>query len=366
MDTIEKISKFEAIALFITLTTNEVIFNIPHTLIASVGSSSWINGIYIFILALFFTMIFLNLFKPFKGLDILDISDFLGGRTLKTIIGIIYIIFFITILAFSTRFFSSFLQTIYFEATPLAILLVFFLIAPLLCNLLGFKSISSINLIIMPIALITIIILFIFSINEFEPSRLFPILGNGFDAIFFRGTTNIFAFTCFSFLYFIQPCLKDDKNFKSITWAAVIISWFYLFLSVISLLLTFSFILVSDDMMSLYLLARMLEFGRFFQRVDAIFLFIWVSANLSFLSFTLYFISKIFKKITNIIYEKQIIFFTIPIIFAIALLINDISQIKFFSRVIYKYSTCIIVFIISPLILFLANLKHKRGVKKTK
>jgi len=364
MDTIQKISKFEAIALFITLTTNEVIFNIPHTIISSVGSSSWINGIYIFGLAILFTLLFLKFFEPFKGQDILDISHFLGGPVLRLIIGVIYIAFFITILSFSTRFFSSFLQTIYFKSTPLAILLVFFLVAPLLCNLLGLKSISSINLIIMPIALITMIALFVFSANKFEISRLFPILGNGFDATFFSGATNIFAFTCFSFLYFIRPNLKEDTNFKKITWVAVIISWIYLFLSVVSLLLTFSFILTSDDMMSLYLLTRLLEFGRFFQRVDAIFLFIWVTANLSFLSFTLYFVNQIFQKITGIKHQKQIIYFTIPIIFSIALFIDDISQIKYFSRYIYKYATCIIVFIISPLILFFASLKQKRIRKK--
>ena len=91
-------------------------------------------------------------------------------------------------------------------------------------------------------------------------------------------------FLVMSYLYFLIPILKNPEQFKKVAFISTIISAIYLFLSVICLLMMFSFISFSEELLSVYLLTRMIEFGRFFQRIDAIFILIWILAMISFLS----------------------------------------------------------------------------------
>ena len=103
MDLIQKIGKLEAISIVVMITINQIILNLPNAIIINNGSSSWLNVIYISIIAIIFCLFVCKLFKPFPSKDILDISQYVGGKLLKTIIGILYILFFIFITSILLR-----------------------------------------------------------------------------------------------------------------------------------------------------------------------------------------------------------------------------------------------------------------------
>ena len=54
MSTSQKIGTIEAIALIVIIIINQIILNLPNTIITSTGSSSWLNVIYITIIAIIF------------------------------------------------------------------------------------------------------------------------------------------------------------------------------------------------------------------------------------------------------------------------------------------------------------------------
>ena len=93
MSTYQKIGTVEAIALIVTIIINQIILNLPDVIITTTGSSSWINVIYISIIAIIFCALICKLFKPFNSNDIIDVSEYLGGKILKYIIGIAYFAF---------------------------------------------------------------------------------------------------------------------------------------------------------------------------------------------------------------------------------------------------------------------------------
>ena len=252
------------------------------------------------------------------------------------------------------------LKLIYFEKSPIVFLLLLFLIPVILTVKLGIRPIAQVNLVFTPIILFSMLIILFSTAQNFVPERIFPILGFGADKTFLIGLNNIFTFTCFAYLYFIIPILKEPKDFKLVAITSVIISAIYLFLSVICLLMIFPFIAFSDEMLSVYLLTRLIEFGKFFQRVDAIFIFVWILSTFSFLSVTTAFINRIIKKLTQIKNHKALSYAVCSIIFSIALSFKNISDMKYIQNVLLKYIVIILVFIISLIILILANLKHKK------
>lgn len=360
MNSLQKIGKLEAISLLIMITITQIIFNLPNTIIVNTGSSSWLNVIYISIIALIFCLLICKLFKPFTNYDIIDISEYLGGKILKIIISILYIAFFIFSASIILRYFTSSLKLIYFENSPLVFLILLFLIPVVIVAKLGIKPISYVNLIIAPVLLLSMLVILFSTFTDFVPERIYPIFGFGIKETFLIGINNIFAFSTFGYLYFIIPYLKNPDKFKKIAICSTIISSIYLFLSVICLIMVFPFISFTEEMLSIYLLTRIIEFGKFFQRVDAIFIFIWILSTLSFLAISTDIIATIFKKISKIKYDREMIYCIASLIFVFSFIYNDIAIIKFIQDVIFKYVTIILIFIISLIVLILANFKLKR------
>ena len=129
-------------------------------------------------------------------------------------------------------------------------------------------------------------------------------------------------------------------------------------MSVTTLLLLFPLLTSSEEILPLYLAARFIEFGRFFQRLDAVFVFTWIISMACYLSLALYFATNIFKKITNIQYSKWVIGLIASICFGIALIPQDLKQISFLENNVYKFIILILVIGVGLGILIFANIKN--------
>ena len=144
----------------------------------------------------------------------------------------------------------------------------------------------------------------------------------------------------------------------------IILSGIWLLFSIATLLFIFPSIVTTDEILPLYLASRFIEFGRFFQRLDAVFLLIWIISIMSYLSILLSFIVSIFRKVTDFKYSYVVIYVSSLLIFSLALIPQNYAQIHFLETVIYKYFVLILVFIISLLVLILSRLKYKKQNQK--
>ena len=289
-----------------------------------------------------------------------------AGKWLKFIVGIAYIGLFIMIAGTLFRYFSEFLKIIYFKETPIILIMLVFLVGTVIANRIGFKAISHAALAIVPIVLISMLVIFFSTAESFNVNQLFPIFGYGINESFLSGISNVFAFGGIAFLYFLMPFLKSTKNFKKISVIAIIISSIYLLLSVVSLLLVFSFISDTDLALSIYSLTRKIEYGRFFQRTDALFILLWILLIFTYLSTILAFCLNIFKKISNISNSKSMTYCFALLLFAVGLVCKNTAITQYIKKDVYKYYEIILVFVVSMLILILGNIKYRKKHKLAK
>ena len=360
MENTEKISSLEAIAFIVIVMINQVTLNIPSSILQTTGSSAWINVIYITIVAVMFCLLISRLYKPFSNYDIVDISEYLGGKFLKAVVGILYIIMFIGMSALILKYFSECLRLIYYPTTPILYILGYFVVATMLASMRGISGIIRNNLILLPFLLFSIIVIFASVAKSFVWQRAFPILGQGVNATFFSGLSNIFAFGGFANIYFLMPMLKDKKDFKTYSIVGIIISGLYLFLSVISLLLVFSYATTSRQMLAIYPLARLIEYGRFFQRIDGLFILFWILAAFSYISTNVVLAINIFQKITHVKNTKALAPCFSTLVLGFSLIIGSVADFIFFTDMLHKYYYLVLAFFITPAILILANVKWKR------
>lgn len=284
-----------------------------------------------------------------------------GGPVLKAITSIIFTVYLIFASSILMANFSEFLRVVYFHSSPSWIITLIFVITAIIANKLGFRSLIKVNTLIVPIVLITELAVFLGALDKIEFQRALPILGYGFGQTFISGFSNIFAFGGLVYLYLIRPNLKNNVNYKKVGIISISLSGLFLLLSVASLLFLFPFLINGVNTLSVYMSTRVIEFGTFFERTDALFIFVWLFAFISYLCVIIAYISKINQKNCNVKNPSIFIYLTGLLILAVSLIPSNTSVIRFAETVLYKNASLFIVFGYSFIILIIGYLKKKKS-----
>lgn len=358
----------EAISIICIISLCQLILNTPKTIINSCGSGSIINILYISLIGLITCIIFSKIIKNFPSDDIIDISEKLGGNILKFIVSIIFIAFFIILILVAISDFSYLLKCIYFQDSPLTFILIFFIIGALFANLSGFNSIKKVCTMIIPILIYTFLIIFLKSTTSIKLDDFTPILGYSYKSTFQNGLSNLFFFNFIVLYLFIMPLLKKKNDINKIIFTSFSINIAILILTILSLIGVFTAHINSSNINSLYFLTRSIKISNFFEQVEAIYIFIWILSLLAYISILLFFITHILNKLFHFKDHKQLSYPILSIIIGLSLIFVNLSQINFLEETIFKYSSIIITFGISFIILLLGNIKekHKRKSKTSK
>lgn len=353
-----KIGTFDAILFILIVMMNKILLNMPKEIIKQARTGAPINIIFTCLLAILITILICKLFKKFPNEDIIDISKYIGKKPLQIIIGTLFLVLFTIPIITCIYEFSNLLQGIYFPNTPISIIILLFLGSMGIANKKGFQSIVKTNTIVVILILISLTIILTGTADSFNLNRLTPILGEDLKTTFLQGTQNLFAYGALIYLLFLIPFLKEKKNFPKIAIISIIISGLFLLFSAVTLLALFPFIANSEELMSMYILTRCIQFGEFLQRTDAIFIFLWIISAFSYLSISLMFVSNIFKKLTKSENSAGFNYSFLGIFFALIILFQNQSIFKFLETVLYKY-LLLGTLAISIIILILANFKRK-------
>lgn len=354
-----KIGNKEAIALLVTIAFNHIIMNISKSIIETTASASLLNILYVSIMTLIFTSIICYFLNNFPTLDLVDISEYLGGKILKWIIGLLFVGYFIFFAGTLLHLFSYCLEIIYFQLVKIIYIVLLLVICAVVACTMRNNAIYRSTFIIFPFLIVSTLFLFIADFKYLEFEKMYPILGNGLYTTFISGLSNMFAFQGLAYIYFMPPSLKQPNQLKKVAITSIILSCIILLISIAIILFMFNGFVETDELLPLYSAVKYIEFGSFFQKLDSAFVLIWIICFVSYLSIALKFSSNILKKLTNI--ENENIF---TILLAIPLLLLGIWQKNysvsiFLVNTVYKYAFFILVIGISFLVISSATIKQK-------
>lgn len=358
-----KLNTIEVIALLSIIMANKIILNLPELIISSTGSAAWINTLYVIIIAFVFIMSVFKLMKHFPGKDIIDISDYIGGPLLKFIVSIFQAILLFMVASVVLRSFSYTLKTIYFNQSSVLFILLFMIVPVIIAYKIGIKSISKICVYILPVAYIGLLVILLSPAKDFEPQRIFPILGYGFNSTFINGLSNLYALSGIGYVFLLPSILDKNTNIKKITLVSLVISSIALFFSILCMVFIFSFHIDTNENMTLYLLTMVVHHGNVIHGINILFMIIWIISIISYISTTVFFIIFIIKKIfgidNNSKYSSLIIYIiaSLLLICSVFLQNNPTSYMK--VQDILAQSILYFVFLVVPLILIAANFKDK-------
>jgi hypothetical protein len=199
-------------------------------------------------------------------------------------------------------------------------------------------------------------------IPEMNFNNIFPILGTGVNSIIMKGLYRVSIFVELLAVLLLPPFLGDNRKVRSTGYIALSLSTVFLTLSSFAYILAFPYPGNLEPFLPIYQMARLINLGRFFQRIESLFVFIWAFAALLYITVAFYLMVYVVAKSVGLKYLRPIILPMMVIVYsAIFLPPNLISTIVLKTEIIYKIVGAG-AFIFFALILMLANLR-KQGRK---
>ena len=113
-----KISAIECIATLGCVAVIPSILTGPTFTIQSFGTASLAHIIYLIILYAFLFILYFGLFFKFKNMDIIDISEYVGGNFLKYFTGITIILYLMFTIILALSEFTENIRNIIFQNAP--------------------------------------------------------------------------------------------------------------------------------------------------------------------------------------------------------------------------------------------------------
>lgn len=355
--------RFEAISILVMLIISQLLLNLPRILMETAGTAAWILAVYISIITFLIFWIITRLYRRFEGMDLLDISEYIGGSILRIVTGIIAILFFISVTFSTLRQFSESLKIISLPVSPISFIILFFVTGMIVAAYLGIEPIVRLSAIVHPIVFVSLIFIFIASALHFDIANITPIFGDGLYEIFIKGFPKISIYAGIFILFFLAPFIKTNKNFKIVGYATIAISSILIISGVLAYSLTFQYPMGMESFLPLYKLSRLISYSRFFQRIEAIFILAWSINVMLYLGMILFLIVYIFKKTFRLEYYKPVIMPFVVIIYILSLLpSNIVGIIELETKYIRDYAW-IVTFLYPAVLLLVA--KVRKGKKQS-
>ncbi|HQD29322.1 GerAB/ArcD/ProY family transporter [Acetivibrio saccincola] len=354
--------KVETTSLLIIVMTTQLFISFPRFVAEKAGTAGWILIVYLTVLSLFLFTIISKMYKNFQGKDIIDIGEYVGGNIGRILIGLIIIIDYMFIAPGVLREFSDSLKIITLDKTPIGFVMLFFLIGMITAAFYGIEPITRFSAIIVPIVAAAFILIIIGIIPNFNLTNLFPLMGSGVNNIFIKGIPNVSIFSGISILFILPPFLNSYDCFRKTGFYSILLSGFFLTVGALIYTLSIPYPASTEFTMPMYTLARTIDWGRFFTRIESIFVFAWAASAFIYLSILLFFIVYVFKKTFRLEYYTPLILPVSVLVFAFALIPESMMRVFQLESQIFRAYAWIVTFGM-PIILLMAALliKKKKG-----
>ena len=317
----------EAICLITITIVSRIFFTSPSVLIRYVGSAGWLMTLISTATAIVgFTIVYL-LIKMWPGKNLIEIYEIIFGRYIGILISVTLLVGFIIDSGAVLREFAEVMKVYVLPLSPPSYIIGLLLFGVIVVGIRGLETQARFARMVGPTLLISLISVLLLSTQNYQTHRLNPIFGYGFNNIIIHGLrrNSVYGYTII--VAVIASSLQGTKNIKKIGYTSIILSGVLISACLLSFSLTFPYYTAQEITSPLYQMVSLLDYGRFFQRLDPLFLFVWIIATLIAVTIEIYIASGIYCKMFKIQDVKPIIFCMSIITFTIAMTPTDLETV---------------------------------------
>ena len=353
--------EWEAIALIINAICARIFLNFPREVAENAGTAGWLETVYFSVLAFLLFSLIARLYARFNRKDLLDIGELAGGETGRIITGLLFLGLVLFVGTLILREYTENMKVISLTDSPLGFVMIFFAVAMVVACYLGLEAIVRFIAVSVPVIMATFLFIAFMVAPYYDPTHLLPVLGNGAYGIFVKGFFGLSTYSPLLYLFLLPPFLKDQKSFPRIGYTALGVSALLLLASSLAYSLVYSYPTSLESFLPVFQLARLINYGRFFQRLESVFLISFALSAMQYLGIILFFAVHIFKKTFRLEYYRPLILPFAVILFGLALLPSNLMTVIDLETKTYGTFAWGITFILPIIVLLLARLRPAPG-----
>lgn len=356
-----KFGPSEAMWLIIATSAAKVFFTSAATVAHLVGTTGWYMTLISALTALLgFAFIFL-LLKRFPGKDLAEIFELSLGRFFGFIFAGILGLYLLFSSITNLSEFNEVIRVYVFPLSSNSYVVGLFVINVFILSHLGLEALARLAKLLAYPMLLGFISVLLLGIQNYNINYLFPIFGNGLGKTIKIGIIRCSAYGEVIILAIFAKSFQDLKDIKREGIISIALSAFLVSLSILLFALTFPYYTAREMTAPMLEMAALIDYGRTLQRVEPVFLFIWIISTQISITTLFYSFVWLFCKMFRIPDKKPIILSGSVLLFFAALMHRDIiAVILHYVEFIRKYGS--IPFFLLPLItLLVAILRKKEG-----
>lgn len=290
----------ELAAMTILIATAHTFLNYPLFAFRSGMEAAWMEPLIAapVTIGLFLVMDSL-LRRHFPGQDLLDVARHVFGVTGFAVVGLLIVGYLLVLVSLVMREFVENVLTAVLPSTPIVLVTGLFIFTSGYIAYCGLEGIARTSYFVLPILLLGIGGLCVLTVNWWQPPLLLPFWGSGVRTLLTGGwyTSSIFVnvlILCLLYPHVHQP---RDVRFAGVVGVVIPTVLMSSFLAVY--LMVFSASDAPNSAFPLYQLSRIIYIGRFIQRLESLFVFLWVTAAVIKLASMLWAITYILSKLAK-------------------------------------------------------------------
>ncbi|MCY0888142.1 MAG: GerAB/ArcD/ProY family transporter [Alicyclobacillaceae bacterium] len=289
MKTTTKLASKELIAMLTIFVASNAFLMYPRYASQSALEAAWMEPLAAGLMTLLLFLVMEALLsKFFPGMDLVQVSQETFGKFITLLLTLIVVAYFVFSTASVVRQFTENVLITVLPSTPILFVGAVFMAAVAYIAFTGLEGICRTAYFVQPILVIGILGLCLMTANWWHPLYLFPIWGSGIVRVASGSFAYSSIFVNVLLLCIIFPHAHHPRDFRAIGVVSIVVSTVLLSAFLVCYHMVFPAHAAGKSSFALYELARMVYLGRFIQRLESVFVFLWVTAAIVKMSVTLW------------------------------------------------------------------------------
>lgn len=255
------------------------VLTIPRGLAQEVGTpDGWISTILGGLLAMVLVYVYTRLQRHFPGKNLIQyIGDGRIGKWIASATSILFIIYFVAILAFEARMLALVVSMYLLNNTPSEVIVALILLTTTYAVTKGTQGIIHLNLLFVPFVLFVLFIVLVFTLPDMNLEELRPIMPKGVGPVLLGVKQTILSFLGIEILFFFMAYMKPaDLRSLPLNLGIGVILVSYTLVTIV----TYAVFSLDTTMLITFPtveLAKEIEIpGRVFERLESVMITVWM------------------------------------------------------------------------------------------
>jgi len=352
----------EAIALVFTMCFITAFLTLPTEAIETSRELGWCSIIVSGLSTMAMLFLLIYVFERIPG-DIYFVATHLLGKSVATLICIYYIVLFFSFAIIWIREFSENTLTTALPAINFQLAVGWYALAAALIIYFGIEAIARATYVILPFVVFGMVLVMALLEPLYKPNYLLPWQGAGLANALIKGGILVGANAGSLLIAVIAKSFQNTRVLKVAALFGLGGSMLLKSVSVLVFTMVFGTSVALERALPFFEMARLVSLNRYIQRIESVFIILWVMAGIFGIAISIYIGLYLFTRLVNLPTMKPLIPIVTLLLAQLAMIPPDINSVLALEGILVR-SYCLIGIYAIPLLLFtVALFKEKRGAK---